>query len=426
MKDNLVYGRSSYLVCLPVLLACLVLCVLAAFFGQRELALLLMFLAVLAGLSRLWAFSSARSLSVRIPGNSRGLFPGETFPVKLEVRNRRFFPVVWLELSFPLAKNLCLVPENCREADETEQVQLEAEQFSPKLLGELRLPMLLWYEAREVSVNWTARCRGVYSTEGWRVRTGDGFGLTQVERKLPPEDMRAFYVYPRLTEVQPDLFLRSLWNADTGTRGVMEDPTVIRSTRDYMTTDSLKRINWRLTARGLPMTVNIYEDILPKSVHFLLAGESFSGPTPHLDVLEETLSILASELVRLEQAQVRCGLSLCNGSMGKARNLFAPSATEELLCALAAYQPLAPKLDEDGKIVAQSSVFDRSAILEQAQRVGRFYFIAYDHSVLPDSRLLRQLGHTRVTVLTAVEGAPFGDFETVGLEHLRGGQNRHA
>lgn len=421
MKDNLVYGRSSYLACLPVLLGCLVLCVLAAFFGQRDLALLLMFLAVLAGMSRLWAASAARSLSVRVPGGNQGLFAGETFSVELEVRNRKFFPVVWLELTFPLAKNLCLVPEESRKPDEAGQALLEEGHFSSELLGELRLPMLLWYEDRQVSTNWTARCRGVYSMAGWRIRTGDGFGLTQVERGFPPEDVRTFYVYPRLTDVQPDLFLRSLWNADTGTRGVMEDPTVIRSTRDYMTTDSLKRINWRLTARGLPMTVNIYEDILPKSVHFLFDGESYSGPAPHPEELEDALSILASELVRLEQAQVRCGLSLCAGSGSKARNLFAPAATEELLCALAAYQPLEPKLNEDGKVVVQPTVFDRTAILEQAQRVGRFYYIAYDRSGLANIRLLRQLGHSRVTILATLADSPFGDFETVGLDHLRGG-----
>lgn len=153
MKDNLVYTRSSYLVSLPVLLGCLVLCVLTAFFGQRTVSLLLMFLAVLAGASRLWARSAAGSLWVRVPGGNQGVFPGEHFSVELEVRNRRFFPIVWLELSFPLAKNLCLVPEDRREPDEAEQVQLEEAHFSTKLLGELRLPMLLWYEQRRVSTS---------------------------------------------------------------------------------------------------------------------------------------------------------------------------------------------------------------------------------------------------------------------------------
>lgn len=424
MKDNLVYSRSSYLVCLPVLLGCLVLCVLAAFFGQRDLALLLMFLALLAGGSRLWAFSAARGISVRVYSGARGLFPGEAFQVELKVNNQKFLPIVWLELCFPLARSLCLLPEKTRTPDEWEQSSLEEGRFSSQLVGELRLPMLLWYEERHVTTQWTARRRGVYSMEGWRLRTGDGFGLTQVERRLPEEDVRTFYVYPRLVGVQPDLFLRSLWNADTGTRGVMEDLTVIRSTRDYMTTDSLKRINWRLTARGLPMTVNVYEDILPKSVHFLLDGESYSGPDSHLEELEEALSILASELVRLEQAQVQCGLSLCAGAEAGAKNLFAPAATEELLCALAAYQPLDPKRDEEGKVVVQPTAFDQAAILEQAQRVGRFYYIAYDRSALTDNRLLRQLGHTRATVLTTLEGAPFGEFETIGLRRLKEGEGR--
>ncbi len=424
MRDDLVFSRSSVLVCLPALLGCLVLCVLAAFFGQQSLALLLMFLAVLAAVSRWWAFSAARSLSVRASGGSRGFFPGETCTIELDIRNRRFFPVVWLELVSPLAKSLCLVPEESRPPEEGEHSALIVGDYSTELVGELRLPMLLWYEERRTATTWTARCRGVYSMEGWRLRTGDGFGLTQVERRLLPEDIRTFYVYPQLIEVQPDLFLRSLWNADTGTRGVMEDPTVIRSTRDYMTTDSLKRINWRLTARGLPMTVNVYEDILPKSIHFLLDGESFSGPKPHPEALEEALRILASELVELEQAQIRCGLSLCAGGEAKARNLFAPAATEELLCALAAYQPRKPKLNDEGLVVAQAAVFDQVSILEQAQRVGRFYYIAYDRAGLEDSVLLRRLGCTRVTLLLSATDSPFGDFETVRLDRLKGG-SRH-
>ena len=258
----------------------------------------------------------------------------------------------------------------------------------------------------------------------WRVRTGDGFGLAQVERKLPPEDVRTFYVYPKLIPVLPDLFLRSLWNADTGTRGVMEDPTVIRSTRDYMTIDSLKHINWRLTARGLPMTVNVYEDILPKNVHFLVDGESFRGPQPHLAELEDTLSIVASELVRLEQAQVQCGLSLCKGASGQGVNQFAPVGTEELLCALAAYEPLEWKLDDKGHVVMQATNFDEGPILEQAQRVGRFYYLAYDHEALTRSSLLRRLGHTCTAVLTYQESEPFGEFELGCLCHLKEGKGR--
>lgn len=223
-------------------------------------------------------------------------------------------------------------------------------------------------------------------------------------------------------EVRPDLFLRNLWNADTGTRGVMEDVTVIRSTRDYQTSDSLRRINWRLTARGLPLSVNVYEDILPKSVHFIFDGESFSGAHPRPEELEDALSILASELVRLEGAQVRCGLSLSAGRGGEAVNLFAlSSTTEDLLCALAAYEPAEPVRDTDGgQIVDQLPDFDAAPLVRSARGVGRFYYIAYSTACLPGRALLtRYLDHTCASILTYRNDKPFGEYETVCLRSLK-------
>jgi len=258
--------------------------------------------------------------------------------------------------------------------------------------------------------------------EGWRLRTGDGFGLTQVERSIH-KDAR-FAVYPRLIDVAPDLFLRNLWNTESGTRGVMEDPTIIRSTRDYMTTDSFKHINWRLAAQGLPLTVNVYEEILPQTVHFLFDGESFSGPDPHPEEMEDALSILASELVLLSERQVSCGLSLCRGAECEPVNLFPSSShIEELLWALAAYQPMEPKRDPNsGSILLQAPAFDTNTLYEAAGNVGRFYYISYDIASLTDRTLLRHLDHTCLSLLTYCEPEPYGGFETVCLCGLKEGQ----
>ncbi|MDD3346449.1 DUF58 domain-containing protein [Oscillibacter sp.] len=421
MKDKTVSSRSSNLVALPALGAELLSCVLAAFFGQWRLSAVLMFVFLLSGTSRLWAHLSARKVSITVSSALRGLFPGEETTFTIEVRNEKFLPVVWLEVFFPLAKNLCLTPAENRQPDEWEIVSLAAEGASTALVGEKRASFLLWYETLRFESRWTAKCRGVYSMEGWRLRTGDGFGLTQVERPIEKEDVRRFVVYPKLVSVAPDLFLRNLWNAESGDRGVMEDPTIIRSTRDYQTTDSLRHINWRLAARSLPLAVNVYEEILPKSVHFLFDGESFSGPTPHPEELEDALSILASEVVRLAQSQVRCGLSLCRGEGSEAVNLFpAVSQTEDLLCALAAYQPLPPKKGvENQKILPQEPVFDEIPLWEATRSVGRFYYVAYDTSALAERPLLRRLDHTCLSLLTYQETPPFGEFETVCLCGLK-------
>lgn len=395
------------------------LCILAAFFGQRELAAVLVFLFLMAVTARLWAFASMRNISVRIMGATQGLFPGETAQVEIEVYNKKFLPVVWLDVFFPLARSLCLTPDSCRKPDEWEVPTLEDEKASEQLVGEQRFSFFMWYETIRFTTTWTANRRGVYSTSGWRLRTGDGFGLAQIEQAVGAEVPYQFAVYPKLVRVKPDLFLRNLWNADTGTRGVMEDPTVIRSTREYMTTDALKHINWRLAARGLPLSVNVYEDILPKNVHFLFDGESFGGPEPKWNEMEESLSILGSEFIRLEEAQVQCGLSLCQGEDHRAVNLFNSGGSEVLLRALASYQPMPLARDEENKVIKQAAVFHEGPIYEAAQRVGRFYYVAYDLSSLRASKLLQRLDHTCLTILTYQEADVYGEYEVVGLRRLK-------
>ncbi len=424
--DKLALSRSSALVCGPALVVLGVGGCVAAFFGLPWVAAALLLAFLLALCARVWAKLSGRRLSLSVVSAVDGLFPGDTAEIELEVRNEKFLPVIWMELFFPLAPTLCLVPEGSRKPEDWELADLADQKASDRLVGEQRLSLLLWYETTRVTTRWIAHRRGAYSMAGWRLRTGDGFGLAQVEGPVPQDQAQRFLVYPARTEVSPALFLRNLWNADTGARGVMEDPTVIRSTRDYQTTDSVRRINWRLAARGLPLSVNVYEDILPRSVHFLFDGESFSGPDAHPKEMEDALSILGSELLCLEEASVRCGLSLCRGSAGPAGNLFAPADLSALLGALAVYEPMPDEWDADIEhILPQKPVFDSAPLLEAEHRVGRFYYIAYDTDCLKDRWLLLRLGGERTTILTWKEPEPFGEFEVVALGRLRKGGGEH-
>lgn len=422
METKPVLSRSSNLVTVPALAIMLILSVLAAFFHQGKLASVLMFLFLLALASRGWAALALRRISVSAGNRDQGFFPGDQTQINLEIHNGKFLPLVWLELFFPLSRDLCLVPDENRAPDEWECVYLESKGYSTQTVGERHFSFLLWYETLQVSMSWTAQRRGCYSTAGWRIRTGDGFGLTQVEQPIHQGDVRRFYVYPKLIKVRPDIFLRNLWNADTGSRGVMEDPTVIRSTRDYQAGDSLKHINWRLAARCQPLTVNLYEDILPRSIHFFFDGESFSGPQPHPEEMEDALSVLASQLVCLSGLRVRCGLSLCRGKGQEAANYFSADTTE-MLRALAAYHPCPARLDSEGKVTVQDAVFDEPPIYEAAQSVGRFYYILYDAASMDRRSLPCRLGSTCTTLLTAHESVwPGGEFEVIPLAHLKEGK----
>ena len=97
----------------------------------------------------------------------------------------------------------------------------------------------------------------------------------------------------------------------------------------------------------------------------------------------------------------------------------ATAGTEELLCALAAYDPLPEKLDEAGNVIPQASRFDTGPLLEAGPSVGRYYYITYDTAPLPAQTLLHHLDHTCLSVLTYRETTPYGEFETVPLCHLK-------
>lgn len=425
MRDKPEYRSSSWLVATPVLAVFLGVGAVSALFGNGEISAVFMFLAALGTVSRLWAAASVKGVSLRVSSTLRGLFPGEEVDFTFEVRNDKLLPVVWLEVFCPLDRRLCLIPKEVRKPDEWEQLTLDEEGACTALVGERKFSFLLWYETIRYTSRWTARRRGIYSMAGWRLRTGDGLGLTQLERRLPPEDVRRFAVYPKLIPVSPALFLRNIWNADAGSRGVMEDPTVIRSTRDYMLTDPVRRMNWRLAARGLPLTVNVYEDILPRSVHFLFDGESFNGPPEHWEEMETALSILASEVVRLEREQVICGLSLPAGEGSRGTHCFASRDPHSLLQAMAAYQPMPWRWDEENsRYVSQSARFDEGPILEHSRQAGRFYYVTYHTDALEGNTLLSRLGREQLTLLTYESCPPYGDYETVCLQSLREGDDR--
>lgn len=382
-----------------------------------------MFISLFALVARLWAYLSARGLEISVQGASDGLFPGESLEFKIKIHNSKFLPLIWLELFAPIGRDECLLPLDSREADDWEYGMLEEMRASTRIVGEKRLGSVMWYETLKTTMLWTAQKRGVYSMKNWTLRTGDGFGLAQVETPLPESEVREIYVYPRLQEVLPDLFLRNLWNSESGSRGVMEDLSVIRSTRDYMAGDSFKHINWRLAARGLPITVNVYEDILPKSAHFIIDANSFLGGTMHLDELEDTLSVIASLIVRLDGALVACGLSLPEGHEQSAVSLFPTggAVVPELLRALSAFVPKESEYDIDASAqVFKKSVFHENAILSSLKSAGRFYYVAYDSVSLRKNPLLRALGESGATVLTYTEPEGASEFEHHCLKDLKG------
>lgn len=421
-------GRSSLMIW-PVVIALLgVGGILTGFQRWWLLSAVLSLLFLVTLFSRLWAGVAGKRLDIhlsQVQGRS-GMFPGEQLEFTLQLHNRKLLPVLWASLFMPLPETLCVSGEHIRPVEDWEKPGLMEKGCSAEQAGEIRLPAVWFYGSTSVRFFLTAKHRGLWTTRPWALETGDGLGLCQVELGLPKEQTARYAVYPRLQPVRTERFYHTSWDADTGDRGVLEDVTLIRNTRDYQVGDSVKNINWRQMARGQGMTVNLYEQIMPRSVFFILDGESFSGPEKHMEELEETLSILASLLVTLTEEGLQCGLAVSEGKRSSGVSISCGESSREgaesLLWQLAAYQPKEDVRQGDSNtVIQQKPLFPTERLLEAAEDSGRCYYIAFGEKTLTQSEsLLKQLSPEQTELLLWEETQSWGDFRAVGIRTLKG------
>lgn len=396
----------------------LLLGLIAAFFGYAAPAFVLIVLFFFAAASRLWARASSKGLKFDVKCSADILYPGESCCFDVKIKNNSIIPAVWSELFMPLAKSLCVMPEDPKLPDPWESAQLSEYGASDLSVGKENFPAIMWFGEKEITLNWHAKKRGVYSTGKWTAAAGDGFGLTQLEWPVFTEDPINIAVFPTRCNVNTALFLRNMWNSETSKRGITDDPTVIRSTRDYSYGDSAKNINWRMLAKGQDLSVNVFEQIKPSGIHFIFDGQSFAGAEPHLADMEEALSILGSVIEKIF-GMVSCGLSLPFGENCEAKSIFAASSAQELLYQLALYNPFPQKYDEHHDPVKQISVFPEREILESKRNTGHYYYIAYDFNEASDAGLLQKLDPFDTTLLSFRKCEAFSNFKTLCLADIK-------
>ena len=420
MNEDLFSGeRSSLFVGTKALAGFAALSVISAVFDFSALSAAFAFLFFFCLASRLWGEGALSRVEVEAEGTPTALFPGGEVELRVKIKNDKWLPVIWLELLQPLGTQDALVPEG-----ET-VLAVEGERFlSRKFTFVMGREEIFW------TSRWKAERRGLFRPEQMLLRAGDGFGLTQAQRGVGGRG-RHIAVYPARQNISAEPFLRDMWDAVGGAKGYLEDPTVIKSTRDYQMTDPFKRLNFRLTARLQRPVVNTYETILPKSAHFIVDCESFNGENAESEAFEDTLSILTSLLLRLQEAEVRCGVSLPQSRRKAAVDLVHSERTPlaQILYAFAAYEfrPLQRTEDPHDPPFAPPPVFREEQILS-LENVGRYYYVCFSPEKVKKNRLLHRLDGRRTVLLPYTlpqeDEAWLREFTVVGLTTLKRGDGR--
>jgi uncharacterized protein (DUF58 family) len=236
--------------------------------GGFALTIIYLFLGIYI-ISLVWTRQSSRNLSCERKFEKRA-FLGEEVPVRLEIRNSGWLPIPWL-----------LVYESL-------PVELAAGTSIKRVLS------LGPHGHTEVVYNLVAYKRGYYPVGPFTTKLGDTLGLADLQDLEKQSDF--ITVYPRIIPLtKAKLPSRSPVGTLRHHLPIFEDPSRMRGKRDYVASDSLRRVDWKATASAGRLQVKQFEpSIALQTVIFLNLNTIEYGTRRTIDSTELAIVIAAS------------------------------------------------------------------------------------------------------------------------------------
>jgi uncharacterized protein (DUF58 family) len=232
----------------------------------------------------LWARWSLRRLRYERILPEDHVFPGDRAALRLRITNDKPLPLTWLDATERFAPGLVALDEP----------EFRAGTASGPGLSDWRTSVR-GHERVTRSYELACEDRGLYEIGGTRLRSGDPLGLFKDERV--EERRTQITVYPRTLPLG-DLALpsRRPYGEDAGGSRLFEDPSRIMGLRDYVPGDSLRRIDWKATARLGKMQSRIFDPSSSRNLLICLNTQTtvpmWSGVVAEL--LERSITVAAS------------------------------------------------------------------------------------------------------------------------------------
>jgi uncharacterized protein (DUF58 family) len=251
-----------------VILLAVLLVTAAMVKGGFALTIIYLFLGIYI-ISLFWTRQSARNISCERKFEKQA-FWGEEVTVRLEIRNNGWLPIPWL-----------LVYESL-------PVQLAAGTSIKRVLS------LGPHGQTEIVYKLGAYKRGYYPVGPFTTKLGDTLGLADIQELEKQSDF--ITVYPHILPLtNAQLPSRSPLGTLRHHLPIFEDPARVRGKRDYVASDSLRRVDWKASASTGHLQVKQFEpSIALQTVIFLNMNASEYIARHRIDATELAVVVAAS------------------------------------------------------------------------------------------------------------------------------------
>lgn len=234
-----------------------IVAIVANFQNANSLAFTCVAVVLIILSARFWNKHIFDKLTINRSLSQKKISPGQFTFYQIEIKNRKFIPVIWLRLRDKVTPGLSFINEK----------------FVYSLFGGQGLFQdifsLRWYEILKKKYKFYASERGIYTLGGGELLYYGLLGLYS-NRKNDPGQIE-LTVYPRIV---PVLMPKSGYSQLFGTR--MKEGWIYRDqlnkvgVRPYQPGDRLKQINWKASARHFKLESDIYKPSFDKEIHFFL------------------------------------------------------------------------------------------------------------------------------------------------------------
>jgi uncharacterized protein (DUF58 family) len=215
-------------------------------------------------------------------------FLNERVAVNLTIQNQQRLPLPWLQLMESM-------PPELRAGDAVDRVLT-----------------LHGRESTTITYHVKATRRGYYRLGPLQLTSGDLFGFSERHARLPANFLT---VYPRLIPMaQLGLPSRLPFGTVASHQRLFEDPARPQGVREYRSGDSLRQINWKVSAHSNSLVVKTFQPAISLETAVLLNLNSHDySPRQRYETAEWAIEVAASLAAHLAGQRQAVGL-ISNGA----------------------------------------------------------------------------------------------------------------
>ncbi len=289
---------------------------------------------LLGGISRYWSRHVFDRVSLSRKLGERRTFIDEVVTLDVTLENRKPLPLPWYQWRLGLAEAFRLDGEGLTAS------------AVPGLSFIVRRGALSWYGRHDWRFQLRPGERGYHQVGPATLRSSDLLGVFPGVHD--DEQVQHLVVFPHVFPLEElGLPAERPFGEYRGRNRMFEDPLRVAGLRDYRPGDSLRRIDWKATARRGDLQSRVYEPPATQQLYLLVNIDTMEKAWEGYlrDELEMTVSVAASVAVWAAGSKLSVGI-LANGSFpGSDRPIrLAPSRSRDqltrILEALAVIQPL--------------------------------------------------------------------------------------